>query len=229
MALAKTEIIGLYGRRARRYDFTANLYYLIGFREQAFRKAAVDGLNLRPGDTVVEIGCGTGLNFGLLQRAVGPQGRIAGVDMTPTMLNQADKRVARNEWSNVELIRSDAVEFRFPTRVDAVISTFALTLMPEYDRIIENAAAALSPGGRMAVLDFKEPRWPRWLTLLGVAITPPFGVTRDLMDRKPWESMERWFPTTRMRELYWGSTYLCIGESSHVGRRNEHATQESQS
>ncbi len=76
MALTAKEIINLYRLRAGRYDFTANLYYLIGYRELAYRKRAVDALGLLPGDTVVEIACGTGLNFPLLECAVGPSGQI---------------------------------------------------------------------------------------------------------------------------------------------------------
>ncbi|MEW6586284.1 MAG: hypothetical protein AB1442_11825 [Nitrospirota bacterium] len=63
MALLKDEIVALYRKRAGYYDFTANLYYLMGFREQAYRKKALRMLNLKNGDTVVEIGCGTGLNL----------------------------------------------------------------------------------------------------------------------------------------------------------------------
>ena len=50
-------------KEGRQYDISANLYYLIGFREHKYRKMAVDALNLKKGDTVVELGCGTGLNF----------------------------------------------------------------------------------------------------------------------------------------------------------------------
>lgn len=63
MALSQSELKALDRKRSRWYDFTANLYYLLGFREWAYRKKAVAALNLKPGDTVVEIGCGTGLNL----------------------------------------------------------------------------------------------------------------------------------------------------------------------
>jgi ubiquinone/menaquinone biosynthesis C-methylase UbiE len=63
MILNKEEILQLYRKRASGYDITANLYYLVGFREQAYRKKAVKAFNLYEDDTVVEIGCGTGLNF----------------------------------------------------------------------------------------------------------------------------------------------------------------------
>lgn len=60
---SRTELVSLYRRRAARYDFTANLYYLVGFREWRYRERGVESLHLQQGDTVVEIGCGTGLNF----------------------------------------------------------------------------------------------------------------------------------------------------------------------
>ncbi len=67
MAIAKPEIAQLYGKRAGSYDVSANLYYLLGIREFAYRKMAVRALNLQQGDTVVELGCGTGLNFRYLR------------------------------------------------------------------------------------------------------------------------------------------------------------------
>ncbi len=93
MGLSAHAIVDIYRKRAKHYDVSANLYYLIGFREYAYRRKAVAALKLQPGDTVVEIGCGTGLNFPLLQQAVGPEGRLIGVDLTDSMLEQARQRV----------------------------------------------------------------------------------------------------------------------------------------
>ena len=114
MALDNKAIARLYQERAARCDFSANAYYLLGIREFAYRKMAVAALNLKPEDTVVEIGCGTGLNFSLLRRSVGPAGRIVGVDLPPETLEEADRRVRRSGWSNVELVQSDAAAYRFP-------------------------------------------------------------------------------------------------------------------
>jgi demethylmenaquinone methyltransferase/2-methoxy-6-polyprenyl-1,4-benzoquinol methylase len=139
------DIVRLYRKRAKRYDFLANLYYLIGFRGWAHRRRAVAALNLRRGDTVVEIGCGTGLNFSLLQEAVGPEGRIIGVDLTDAMLAQARE------------LRGDAGQFIFPEAVDGILSTFAFCLMPDYEQVIENGARALAPGKKLVVLDVKMP------------------------------------------------------------------------
>ena len=74
MALTRTQLRDLYRARAANYDFTANLYYLIGFREVGCRKQAVSALALHEGDTVVELGCGTGLNFPYLMQAAARPG-----------------------------------------------------------------------------------------------------------------------------------------------------------
>jgi|APTNR8051073442_1049403.scaffolds.fasta_scaffold02700_8 demethylmenaquinone methyltransferase/2-methoxy-6-polyprenyl-1,4-benzoquinol methylase len=211
--LSKTEVIDIYRKRAKRYDFTANLYYLIGFREWAYRRRAVDALGLRPGDRVVEIGCGTGLNFALLQEAVGPTGRIIGVDLTDAMLQQAHQRVIDNGWSNVDLALSDAATFPFPQGIDGILSTFALTLAPEYDRVIQRGSQALARGGRWVILDFKMTSgWLASLAPLLASATAPFGVRLEMADRHPWESIERYLPNSRMTEYYGGFVYLAVGE-----------------
>lgn len=209
----KRNVINLYRKRAKRYDFTANLYYLVGFRLQTYRKKAVQALNLQRGDTVVEIGCGTGLNFPLLRQAVGPEGKIIGTDVTDAMLAQAQKRVAENGWSNVELLQGDAATFQFPAGVGGIISTFAITFVPEFDQVIQNGSEALATGGRWVILDIKLPS--SWLAQLApwlVFLTKPFGVSMELAERHPWESINRHLKNTSLTEIYGGFIYIATGE-----------------
>ena len=229
MPFAKQELVELYRKRSHWYDFTANLYYLIGFREWFYRKQAVAALNLQSGDSVVEIGCGTGLNFSLLEREVGSSGRIIGVDLTDAMLDQAQKRIDQSGWSNVELVHCDASDYEFPDEVNGIISTFALTLSPDYDAVIRRGAEALAPKGRFVVADLKLPTgWSGKLLPLLLPIFRPFGVTKDLQNRHPWESIERYLDDATIKETYFGYTYVSAGtkrggrvDSSSDDRRND--------
>lgn len=210
----RDEVRAVYRKRARHYDISANLYYLLGFREQAYRKMAVESLRLSHGDTVVEVGCGTGLNFALLQAKVGPQGKIIGVDLTDAMLAEARNRVARNGWANVELVQSDGASYRFPTGIDGILSTLALTLEPDYDAVIARGAKALKPGKRWVVMDLKVPsNWLRHVAPWLIFLVRPFAVSMAIATRHPWESIERHLTNTTFQELYFGIAYLSTGEA----------------
>jgi ubiquinone/menaquinone biosynthesis C-methylase UbiE len=212
LAFGREEIRALYVKRACNYDLTANLYSLIGFRETAYRRLAEGALRLNPGDTVVELCCGTGLNFPLLQERVGPEGRIIGVDLTADMLDRARRKMEENGWSNVELMQSDAADYCFPVGVDGIISTFALTLVPEFDRIIRDGCRALKPGGRWVVLDLKMPSgWTAGLAPMFIFLTRPFGVTKDLAERHPWESMQKYLNDVKVEDFYLGFAYISSG------------------
>lgn len=212
--MERTEVREVYRRRARWYDLSANAYYLAGFREWAYRARAVGALQARPGDTIVELGCGTGLNFAALELVVGPQGRIIGVDMTDAMLAQARRRIEARGWRNVSLVESDIARYDFPGPIDGIISTFALTLVPEYEAVIARAAGALASGGRLVALDIKAPEWsPRWLVTGAAWLTRPFAVTADLASRHPWETMSRVLTDFRMDDLYFGFAYVASGAS----------------
>lgn len=104
----------VYRGLADRYDRYAGVWQLIGFRYTTYRRKAIRGLALQPGARVVDLGCGTGLNFPYPEQAVGPSGTIVGVDLTDAMLGQARQRVETNGWKNVRLLRSDAAAFSFP-------------------------------------------------------------------------------------------------------------------
>src|SRR6516165_4271479 len=171
----RDRLIETYRKKAKHYDITCRLYPVPGYPQRAQRLRAVQALGLRPGDSVIDIACGTGLNFSLIEEVIGPHGRIVGVDLTDAMLAQAQDRMERNGWSNVNLVLADAANFEFPTEVDAILSTYALSQVPECAEVIAHGASALSAGGRWAVLDLKIPdNTPRWLTQLGIATAGRF-------------------------------------------------------
>lgn len=175
----------------------------------AFRKAAVGALALRAGDTVVELGCGTGLNFPLLQQAVGPGGKIIGVDITDAMLAKAQEKISRHGWCNVELVQSDVAQYEFRSQVDGILSTFAIEFVTEYDDLIRRCSLALNPEKYLAIGDLKIP--DGGLARLAPYLLPlarPYGTTMDLANRRPWESVGNYLDDVNVKEFYFGYAYL---------------------
>lgn len=212
----RERLIGTYRKKAKHYDLTSRFYPVPGYPQRAQRLRAVQALGLRPGDTVVDIACGTGLNFSLIERVVGPQGRIVAVDLTDAMLTQAQRRVETNGWSNINLVQADAAEFEFPIEVNAILSTYALTQVPECGQVIAHGAAALSGGGRWVVLDLKLPdNAPRWLSQLGIALVRPFGSIDEWSARRPWgeirAAMHDTLADLSWAELVFGTAFLAAG------------------
>lgn len=213
MILSKQETRDLYRKRAKRYDLAIWFYRLAGFRVDKYRRETVAALALKPGDIVVDLACGTGLNFPFLEQVVGESGKIIGVDLTDAMLDQARERVRTADWQNVELVHSDLAQYEFPAEVSGILSTFAITLVPEYGEIIRSGAQTLKPGGRMAVLDFKKPDgWPDWWVRFVAWLNKPYGVSLELIDRHPWEAIKRNLDEVIFREYYFGVFYLSVGE-----------------
>ncbi len=212
MTILEKETQAIYQRQAKNYDFSVKLYRLIGLRIESYRLRVVQLLRLKRGDRVIELGCGTGLNFPLIMQKIGLEGRLIGVDITPGMIKCAQEKVDMYGWKNVELIQSDISLYEFPKNIDAVLSTGVFGYISEYDRVIEKACLALIPGGRLVILDLKKPeRWPSWLFNFYIWLASPFGVTHDYFRFKPWKSIEHYFPKTTFEEMYGGLIYIASG------------------
>lgn len=212
MALNTDDYRRLYARLAGFYDSGMWLYRLFGIRVDAYRRMAVDSLDLRSGDTVVDLGCGTGLNLPLLYQAVGASGRIVGVDLTGEMLDQARRRADANGWRNVELVQSDMAGYSIPADADAVLATLALSTTANYDAVVARAAGTLPAGARLADFELKWPqRWPRWLAHAAALANRPAGVTLDIVERNPSESIRCHLRDIRYSEVYFGAGFVCSG------------------
>ena len=213
---SRQHLIETYRKKAKLYDITSRFYPVPGYPQRAQRRRAVQALGLGPGDSVIDVACGTGLNFPLIQDVIGPDGRIVGVDLTDAMLAHAQDRIETNGWNNVRLVQSDAAAFDFPAEVDAILSTYALSQVPDCAEVIAHGAAALSGGGRWVVLDLKVPdNTPGWLAQLGTAIVRPFASIDEWIMRRPWEAiraaMQEELADLSWTELFFGTAFLAAG------------------
>ncbi|WP_121822283.1 class I SAM-dependent methyltransferase [Halostella salina] len=138
-----------YGRWAALYDAIAR--YTPGVAR--LRARAADALELSPGDTVVEMGCGTGANLPYLRDRVGPGGTVVGVDFTGPVLGRARRLAERRGWDNVHVVRGDAARPPVVERVDGVLASFVVGMLDDPAATVDRWCDLVGAGGNVVLLD----------------------------------------------------------------------------
>jgi ubiquinone/menaquinone biosynthesis C-methylase UbiE len=202
----------------RYYRFHSRIYDLTRWMYLRGRGTAVRALELRPGESVLEIGCGTGLNFGRILRGIGEAGRLVGVDLSADMLERARRRCERRGWGNVELIEANAETFDLGRTFDKVFGAYSLSMIGDLDACLRQAAQHLKPGGRMVFLDFGGfAGWPRWV---GRCFAAWMRMNHVHVLRDPAAVMETLGLRVRKRLIVGGYAMVVVGEN---GMTNDEA------
>jgi demethylmenaquinone methyltransferase/2-methoxy-6-polyprenyl-1,4-benzoquinol methylase len=162
--------------KSRMYDLVVSKSYDAELEEVtlAARKRCIEKLQLHPGATVLDLGCGTGLNLPHIVQALGTQGRVVAVDASQKMLEQAAERLRREGIEDrVTLVQGDARkldELLAPVlqgaRLDAVLITLFFSVVPAWRDVFAKAFDRLAPGGRCAIMDTYWPKPSRRLLFL---------------------------------------------------------------
>lgn len=204
--MTDSERIADYRGLARTYDASAR-------RTMALRQRTIARLALQPGDTVLDVGCGTGLSFPLLTAAVGVQGRVIGIEASPQMLALAHGRVAAAGWANVTLIEGALEQAILPCRVDALLFNYVHDVMRS-PMALANAFCQAADDARVAAAGIKHP--PRWLD--------PFRLYRRYKSRDcyvryegldaPWDLIAAHVPGLKVESTLLGTGYIAWGRRS---------------
>ncbi|WP_049996368.1 class I SAM-dependent methyltransferase [Halococcus sediminicola] len=155
--MATNTRIPLLERSQQVYDWWGKnrfLYRIISKVNEVPRQRASARLGLTGGETILEVGCGPGVNFPLLRDAVGTDGKVVGIDISSGMVQRATQRQQKQGWSNVQPICGDAT--RMPVKedsYDAAFASLALSVIPDVRDVIETVYDVLKPGGRFVVYD----------------------------------------------------------------------------
>jgi ubiquinone/menaquinone biosynthesis C-methylase UbiE len=195
--------LAMYRQRAGVYDLELALF-------EPIRRQAVALLGLKRGSVVLDVACGTGLSFSLLEQAIGPRGRIVGIEQSPEMIASARERCQEHHWKNVTLIDAPAETAALAVRADAALFHFTHDVLQQ-PAAVANIVRHLRPGARVVACGLKWAgpwTWPANLFVLPAAL---HSVTTLTGLRRPWQPLEPWLEDLDVRSMMLGAVYLASG------------------
>jgi ubiquinone/menaquinone biosynthesis C-methylase UbiE len=205
----RSQALAQYRRRAAVYDMELALF-------EPIRCRAISRLALQHGDVVVDVGCGTGLSFSLLRDAVGPGGRVIGIEQSPEMIDHARARLEHGHWDQVTLQCSPVETARIPVRADAALFHFTHDILRRPEAVA-NVMRHLKPGARVVAsgLKWSEP-WAGPVNLF-VWLAAQYSTTTLQGLEAPWRVLETHLRSVEMETLWAGSVYIASGRALGQG------------
>jgi ubiquinone/menaquinone biosynthesis C-methylase UbiE len=173
------------------YDFFSDFYdrALEKLYEES-RKSAIQNLDLQDGQTVLDLACGTGANFRHLM-STQKKFNLYGTDFSQGMLHKAQQQIQKENWSNIHIFQSDArnlnQEFlkqnNYPQSFDRIICFLGFSVIPDWDKVMDQMLNLLSENGRIVIADVYAERRTihSWLVE---------KIAKADLDRKIWQSLQ---------------------------------------
>jgi SAM-dependent methyltransferase len=192
-----------YRHRAEGYDAELAIF-------EPIRSQSIDLLGLHRGDTVLDVGCGTGLSFEALHHRVGRKGRIVGIEQSPEMMAKARSRVQEHNWPGVDLVCAPAAVARVPVQADAALFHFTHDIVRE-EAAIANVLSYLKPGARVVASGLQ---WaPPWMfpTNGFVLLAAIYSVTSLEGLVQPWDRLSAHLRDVEVRTALMGGIYIANG------------------
>ena len=192
-----------YRRRADVYDRELAPF-------EPIRVQAIGCLGLQRGETVLDVGCGTGLSFEPLRQRVGKSGRVVGIEQCPEMMAKAQARVLDNHWHNVDLVCAPASAARVPGLADAALFHFTHDVLRE-SAAIGNVLAHLRRGAHVVASGLQlAPPWA-WPVNAFVLLAAMYSVSSLEGLGHPWDKLARRLTDVQVQSALMGGAYVARG------------------
>jgi arsenite methyltransferase len=202
MALSETNL-----RSLRKYKKKAKLYDSTSHRTDWIREKTIELLALKPGDVVLDVGCGTGLSFESLRKRVGPHGQVIGIDQSLEMIRLANERIKRHGWANVEALETFTESAQLAQEINAYLFHYTHDIL-QSEQAVKTLLAAAAPTTLISVAGMKY--FPLWTGLLNIyAFFKNYawnGHRRGL--RRPRRRLEKYAQITSWRATQMGMGYI---------------------
>ncbi len=193
-----------YGRHAAGYDASAA-------RTAMLRARTIGRLGLRPGETVLDVGAGTGLSIEALVRGVGTGGRVVAVEQSPEMAARARARLLAARWGNVSLIEASVEDAALPAQIDAVLFHYTHDVLRS-PAALGNILSRVRPGARVALAGMRFVSW--WLAPVNFYVMlkgRPYLTTYEGL-RRPWGLLEAHLERFETETTLMGTGYIGWGK-----------------
>jgi ubiquinone/menaquinone biosynthesis C-methylase UbiE len=175
-----------------------------------FQREAIRLLQLRSGDVVVDVGCGTGACFPFIEAAIGETGRLIGIDLVPEMLERARLRVTEAGWSNVTLINAAAEQARLKVEADAFLFSFTHDVLQSL-QALRNLFRHAKPGARVAACGIKwAPWWSFALNAYVAQVAWQYHSTHRGLS-SPWAQLAQFVRNLEVRRRAFDTVYVAHG------------------
>jgi arsenite methyltransferase len=198
-----------YRSKAAQYDASAR-------RTMPLRHRAIAALQLQPGQTVLDVGAGTGLSYELLLQALGPGGRLLAFEQSPEMFTLARQRVREHGWPNVWHTLASAETVQLPQMADAVLMNYVhdICRTPE---ALDNIFGQVRLGARVVVAGMKFfPWWTGPLNLWVWAKNQPYNANAVEL-WQPWSHVAARCEGFQWETTQWGMGYIAWGRLKAPG------------
>jgi SAM-dependent methyltransferase len=200
-------------RSLERYGAMAKTYDVRTVGGDYYRRKAVARLAPLPGEVIIDVGCGTGLNFAAIQKAIGPSGTLIGIELNPSMLDQARARVDAQGWGNVELVQADVSEADIPAIADGALMCAVHDVMRS-PAALANVVHHLRPRARIVA---GGPKWAPWQAPGALFVNlRTWRMNRDCVTTfegfsRPWSHLQLLMDNVVVDEFFGGGGYIASG------------------
>ncbi len=201
----RTSALAQYRRRAGAYDAELALF-------EPIRRTAVEQLGLQHGDTVLDVGCGTGLSFALMRQGVGSKGKIVGIEQSPEMIAEAHARIEQNHLGKIMLVNSPVETARIRVKADAALFHFTHDILLQPDAVA-NVFKHLKPGARVVASGLK---WAgAWATPVNflVWMAARYSTTSLQGLQEPWSGLAEQLGPMKVGMMWADGIYIASGRA----------------
>ena len=199
-----TKTIEHYSHHAKGYDKSAE-------RTMQLRLRTIEKINLKPGDCVLDVACGTGLSFQPILDKIGPTGKLIGIEVSPEMFSLARQRMLDALWKNVTLINEPMETAPIPKGIDAILFNYTHDVVRS-TKALENIFNSATTETRVAIAGMKKLPWYLgFMNIYVVMAAKPYMSTLEGLE-KPWSHLEKYLDQFTYENTLLGTGYIGSGK-----------------